>query len=99
MATYLELHALRSNSDLIEKITVAVGKKAQGLLDGVGATSKQVAWANEAIANPKAKADALINYVLAKNSAATPAQITGATDATIQSNVDAAVDVLIAGGV
>lgn len=98
MATYLELFALRSNSDLQDKIAVAVAKKAQTLLDGEIPTAAAVAWAQEAIRSPKVNADSLINYVLAKNSGLTPEQIIGATDVVIQANVDAAVDVLISGG-
>lgn len=98
MATYLELFALRSNSDLIDKITVAVVKKAQSLLDGGAPTAAEVAWANDAIQSPVEKAKTLTNYVLAANSGLTTGQITSATDAAIQTNVDSAVDALIAGG-
>lgn len=98
MATYLELFALRSDSDLNDKIAVAVAKKAQAIIDEATPTAAEIAWANEAINNPVAKAGTLINYVLAANSEATPAQITGASDASIQTNVNAAVDALIAGG-
>jgi len=55
-------------------------------------------WANAAVNNPESKRPGLLNYVLAVNSASSVATIQTATDATIQSNVDAAVDVLIAGG-
>ena len=99
MASYMELFALRQNSDLQDKIAVAVAKKAQTLLDGGTLTAAAVAWSLEAIQNPKGKADALINYVLVKNSDLTTAQIVGASDADIQAAVGAAVDVLISGGV
>jgi hypothetical protein len=98
MATYMELFALRSNSDLQDKVSVAVAKKAQTLLDGETPSAAAVAWAQEAIQSPKTKADALLNYVLVKNSELTAAQISGAADSAIQTNVDAAVDVLISGG-
>lgn len=98
MATYLELFALRANSDLQDKVTVAVVKKAQTLLDGASPTAAQVTWAKEAIENPKPKALSLLNYLLAANSSATVAAIQGASDATIQTHVDTAVDALIAGG-
>lgn len=99
MATYLELFALRSDSDLQDRVLVATAKKAQSLLDKASPTINEVAWASDAINNPKSKADALLNYVLVKNSAATPVQITGASDATLQGVIDAAVDVIISGGV
>ena len=98
MATYLELHALRSNSDLQDKVSVAVVKKAQAILDGAP-NAASVAWAVEAIESPRQKADSLLNYILAANSSSTVGQIQGATDATIQSALDTAVDVIIGGGV
>ena len=99
MATYLELHGLRSNSDLQDKVSVAVVKKAQSLIDAVTPTTAQITWANDAIDNPKGNAGSLLNYVLAKNSELTSAQIVGASDAAIQTAIDGAVDALIAGSV
>lgn len=97
MATYDELYALRTESGLRNKVAVAVAVKAAALLDG-SPTAAQVTWANEAINNPHFKAGSLLNYVLAANKSLTPTQIQEATDSSIQTNVDAAVDVLIAGG-
>ena len=99
MATYLELHALRSDSDLQDKVVVAVAKKAQLLLDGATPTTAQVTWAKGALQNPRGTMDYLLNYVLAANSEATSAQISGATDADIQTAVNGAVDAIIAGSV
>ncbi len=98
MATYAELYELRANSDLRNKVAVAVAVKAQTLLDAASPSAAQVAWANAAISNPTGKAEVLLNYVLAKNKALTVVQINAATDAGIQSAVDGAVDKLIAGG-
>lgn len=98
MATYQELFDLRSNSDLRNKVAVACVKKAQALLDGTP-TTDQVAWASSTLASPIAQADKIFAYVLAANSAATVAQITSATDAAIQTNVDTAADALITGGI
>lgn len=98
MATYMELFSLRNNSDLQDKVAVAVAKKAQTLLDKATPSAAEVAWASEAIADPTGKARALLNYVLAKNSDAASATIVGAADATIQAAIDGAVDVLIGGG-
>ena len=98
MATYPELFDLRTEGDLRNKIDVAVTIKAKDLIDLPTPTAEQIAWANEAIANSTAKVQALYNYVLAKNSAATVEQITSAADAVIQSHVNNAVDALIAGG-
>lgn len=98
MATYTELYDLYSDASLRNKITVAVTKKAQSLIDSATPTAAQVTWAQEAIQQPAEKAETLFKYVLAKNSTLTVAQIKGATDSAIQSQIDAAVDVLIAGG-
>jgi len=98
MATYMELFGLRSDSDLQDKVLVAVVKTAQTLLDGETPTAAEVEWASAAIESPKAKADALLNYVLAKNSGVEVGAISGASDATIQTAVDAAVAAIVAGG-
>lgn len=99
MATYQELFDLRSNDALRNKVSVAVVVKAQSLLDGATPSAAEVAWANAAISNPVEKANVLLNYVLAANKSANVAAITGASDSAIQTNVDAAVDALIVGGV
>lgn len=98
MATYTEIFDLRRDTDLRNKIAVAVAIKAQSLLDGATPTAAQVAWAKEAIANPIDKADSLMVYVLAKNAGLTTTQITGATDAAIQTAVNGAIDKIISGG-
>ena len=99
MATYLELYALRTDSDLQDRVAVAVVKKAQALLVGATPTAAEVAWAAASIASSKAEVPAMLNYVLAANSAASTAAILAATDATLQSSVDTAADAIIAGGV
>lgn len=96
MSSYQELYALRSNSDLQEKVAVAVVKKAQALIDAGSLTANAKEWCNEALQNPVSKGNVILNYVLAKNSASSVAQIQAASDATIQSNVSDAVDALIA---
>ena len=98
MATYQELFDLRSNSELRNKIAVAVVIKAQTLIDGASPTVAEITWSNNVLHNPIVKADEILNYVLAANNNATVAQIVGASDSAIQTNVDAAVNSLIAGG-
>ena len=97
MATYTELFDLKNNNDLLNKMFVAVVKKAQLLLDGATPTATEVAWASETLNNPRAVSEKIYMYVLAANSAASVATITGASDATIQSSVNTAVDAIIAG--
>lgn len=95
MATYDELYDLHNNSALRNRVRVAVTKKAQTLIDLLAPTNAQLAWAKAALSNPEAEADRVFPYVLAANSMATTAAITGATDAAIQTNVSAAIDKLI----
>lgn len=99
MATYAEIFDIRSNSNFRNKIAVAIVVKATALLNLATPSSNQVSWANSALDSSLATADKLMNYVLAENKSATTGQIVGADDATIQTNVDAAVDKLIAGGI
>ena len=93
MATYQELYNLRGNSDLINKITVALVIAAEGLIAGTP-TDAEKAWILKAISNPVSEATRATNLILAKNAGLTVAQIEGATDAVIQTQVDAIVPVL-----
>ena len=99
MATYSELFGLRTNTDLRNKIAVACTKKAQALVDQASPSADELAWANTVFSAPLAMADKIMAYVLAANSSATTSQIANATDAAIQTNVDAAAAKLIAGGI
>lgn len=99
MATYTELFDLRSNSAFLNKITVAIVKEAQVLIDKATPSIAEITWAGDALNAPRGKADAISNYVLGANSALTTTQILNASDSAIQSNVSAAVAKLIAGGV
>jgi hypothetical protein len=100
MATYAELHSLRSDSDLGNKIKVAIAIKAHAILgeNSPDAGPNRKAWAEVALANPESVLDQLFNYVLAENSAAAVGAISGASDVSIQSNVDDAVDSIVPGG-
>lgn len=95
MATYLELHALRSDSNLVDRVTVAVTIAAHDLINA-SPTASQKAWASGALANPRRVAEDLMGYLLAANAPATVENIQVATDAAIQTNVNAAVAVLSA---
>lgn len=99
MATYADLYAIKNDASLLGKVAVAVIKKAQLLLDGVAPTSNQLTWVEKALSNPEAVARVLLNYVIVVNSTLTVAQIQGASDTAVQSNVNDAVDKMIAGGI
>ena len=97
MATYAELYALRVDDDLRVKVAVATVVAAQTKLAGTPSAA-EAAWARGVIASPGNIAEQVVNLVLAANKSATGATIQGASDATVQTHVDAVVDGLILGG-
>jgi hypothetical protein len=99
MATYLELHALFADSDLMTRTEAAVVVKAHEYVASVTPTADQLTWAKSALSSPKGEAKPLLAYVLAENKSATVAQIKAASDATLQGFIDTAVDALVGGGI
>lgn len=97
MATYEELHALRGNSaavPLMQKIAVALCIKANTLAKATP-TTVQKEWAKAALQTPEAYVELVLNYILAEYSAVAVGAITGASDASVQTAVNAAVDTLL----
>ncbi len=99
MATYTELFGLRSNSALINRIAVAVTIKAQTYIDTTPSVSDELAWASRVLSAPGTEAQKMLYYLVAVDNTASISQITGASDAAVQTRVDAAVDALVAGGI
>jgi len=100
VATYLELYALRNNQQLLEKVSVAIVKACQtirGEAASVTNHANRLKWAKEALADPAGMAQRMIWVLLAANSALTTTQIQNATDAGIQNEVDATVDLMAQG--
>lgn len=98
MATYSELRTLFNDSALRNRITVAVAIAAQGIIANAGTeTATRIAWAQRALQAPEAASATAMIYALAENNGLSVAQITGATDAALQSVVDGAVDGLAVG--
>lgn len=96
MATYAELLTASSNDTLRQKVRVACVLAAEKVRTEVGTTTNhtnRLAWAKAVYANPETEGNRMVWAVLAQNSGATYAAIIGASDATVQSAVDAAVDV------
>ena len=96
MATYLELFSLRTNSELVNKVTVACIVAAEFIRTEDTQTAnhtERMIWAAKVFANPEAEARRVLWALLAANKAATASNILAATDAAIQTNVDAAIDV------
>ena len=97
MATYLELFQIGNDTapELAQRIKVAIVVKAQIIAADAQSTAAQNEWAISALRNPAGDMQAVLNYLLAANRAATVVQITGADDAAVQTAVDNAVDQLL----
>lgn len=95
MATYDELLLAAENEGLNKRIRVACVIAADAVcneLVSVPNHANRMLWAKSVFQNPTAESQRMLWAVLAQNKAATLAQITGASDATIQTAVTAAVD-------
>jgi len=97
MATYLELYTLRGNVDLRQKIAVALTIAADTIRSEVNTVpghDRRVTWAKDALGSLDTEAERALRMLLAANKGATVAQIKGASDVSIQTNVDAIVTIL-----
>lgn len=100
MATYAELYNLRNDSALRNKVVVAVIVAAETIMNEDGGTANhanRLIWAGSVFANPGFEADRMFMAVLAANSDLTVTQIQEASDAAIQTNVDAHIDLFATG--
>lgn len=94
MATYQELRALFNDSDLQEKVEVAVIIGANNLITGTP-TASETNWAATAFSSTKQEANKALKAVLAENAGLTVAQIQAATDAAVQTNVNGVIPILV----
>jgi hypothetical protein len=90
MATYADLYNLRFDSALRNRVEIATLIAAEKLRVKQGATSAELALARAIFHDPVGMTAQIYVALLATNAAATIVQITGASDATIQTAVDAA---------
>ena len=100
MATYEEVFNLGSDSAFSNKVAVACCVAADGIRVEDVATANhanRIIWAKQALENPRTVAQNMHFAILVANKSATVAQIQNATDAAIQANVDACVDVFAQG--
>lgn len=100
MATYDELLEANASTGLINKVRVAVVVAATDIMleaDTVDNHANRLLWAKSVFADPAIAGSRMMLPVLAQNRAATLAQITGATDATVQEKVNSAVNVFAQG--
>lgn len=96
MATYQELLAAAEDGTLRNKIKVACVIAAEAVRNEAPGTTNHAArlvWARGVFQNPDGYVQQMLWAVLAQNAGATPAQIAGASDSTVQTAVNAAVDV------
>lgn len=97
MATYQELLSASENETLNKKIRVACWVAADIVRAESNATpnhANRMLWAREVFRNPNTVAQQMITAVLAQNRAATQAAILAADDATVQTAVNNAIDLL-----
>lgn len=100
MATYAELLEIASGptgDSLKNKIRVAVVVATDVIRSENPATANhanRMLWARQVLNSPDTEALRMLWAVLAQNRAFTAGQITGADDATVQTAVNAAVDLL-----
>lgn len=100
MATYDELLLAAEDAGLNKHIRVACVIAAEAIRTEVTGTANhanRMLWAKAVFQNPGAEAQRMVWAVLAQNKSATLAAITGASDATVQTAVNAAVDVFAIG--
>lgn len=103
MATYAELLSIATGPTgdvLRNQVRVAVIVAAEVVRQETPATpnhNNRLIWARAAMANPDTAAAQMLWAVLAQNRSLTVAQITGATDATIQASASTAIDLLSGG--
>jgi len=98
MATYAELLAIANTADAFkQKVQVACIVACDVIRAEPAATTNhpaRLSWARATLQNPSGAAAQMVWAVLAQNRAFTAAQITSADDATVQTAVNAAVDLL-----
>ena len=96
MATYQELYDLGSDKPLQDRVAVAVLKAAQIILTTTPIPSPdRVSWAAMVMSEPVGTGRDVLRLVLAANDSLSVAQIQGASDAAIQTNIDDLVDALV----
>ena len=100
MATLTELYGLINDPTLTQK-TEAACLVAAGVImaesSGTANHANRLKWAKSVSQDPVTQGTRMLRLLLATNSAATLAQITGASDSTIQTAVNGAIDVLADG--
>lgn len=96
MAIYTDLLLAAANDVLRQKVRVAcfiAAEKVRTELPSTANHALRVVWAKAVYANPETEGNRMVWAVVAQNATQTLAAITGASDAAVQTAVDAAIDV------
>ena len=99
MATYAELFALSQSGSLRDRVSIACMIAAEKIRVEPVATINNAArrvWARRVLEVPEMTAMTALRAVLAQNAGSSVAVITAASDAVLQTAIDAAVDLLTA---
>lgn len=97
MATYLELISAQADANLTAKVKIATIIAADGVRTESNNTAnhyRRLQWAREALRDPVTAGNEMLWAILAQNSAVPLAAILAASDASIQTAVNNAVDLL-----
>jgi hypothetical protein len=97
MATYVELLQAAEDDTLNKKARVAVIIAADVVRAEAGATANhatRLAWASQALRDPIGEGKRALWCALAQNAGLTSAQLLAASDAALQTAINAAVDLL-----
>ena len=100
MATYLELRGMFADGTLKNQIEVACIVAAEGIRtedEGTNNHANRLVWAKAAFTNPNVIRERMLMALLAANKDATVDTIQSVSDATLQTLVDAAVDLFADG--
>lgn len=100
MATYAEILTASENDALRNKVRVACVIAAETVRTEVGTTNNhadRLIWAKSVYISPESVTQRMLWAVLAQNQAQTLANIIGASDAAVQTAVNAGVDVFATG--
>ena len=99
MASYQELWDEGKNRVFLERCSIAALVVADGIVEDGAASDAQKSWAAQCFANPLSMGTLAAHIVLAANKDQPIGIIQSATDATLQTAVDAGKAVLVASGV
>lgn len=95
MAAYIALYDAANTPTLDRQIIVALTIKANATAKAPSPTAAQRTFAIAALENPTSYVTLVRNYIFAEYNMQTISVITNATDAQVQSAVNAAVDTLL----